>query len=185
MNSNTDRFLSVHLGQHEAKMKSLSETIKEHEVKKRALEEQVDSLNEEVSKAKSAEQMNLAATANQSQEDKKVQRALEEQIAQHREQHQKQVLFCLINILCCISDLNNVPLAPQVAALRNEIEEKQAVIAELKDETQKLSLAFEQLKGEHEKLKEEEQGKSKKLNVSTSLVVFLSLSMDGRSCSIP
>ena len=155
-------------------MKSLSETIKEHEVKKRALEEQVDSLNEEVSKAKSAEQMNLAATANQSQEDKKVQRALEEQIAQHREQHQKQVPFCLI-IPCCISDLNNVPLAPQVAALRNEIEEKQAVIAELKDETQKLSLAFEQLKGEHEKLKEEEQGKSKKLNVSTSLVVFLSL----------
>ena len=69
--------------------------------------------------------------------------------------------------------INNVPLAPQVAALRNEIEEKQAVIAELKDETQKLSLAFEQLKGEHEKLKEEEQGKSKKLNVSTSLVFFL------------
>ena len=34
-------------------MKSLSETIKEHEVKKRALEEQVDSLNEEMSKAKS------------------------------------------------------------------------------------------------------------------------------------
>ena len=126
-------------------MKSLSETIKEYEVKKRALEEQVDSLNEEVSKAKSAEQMNLAAKANQSQEDKKVQKALEEQIAQHREQHQK-----------------------QVAALRNEIEEKQAVIAELKDETQKLSLAFEQLQRDHEKLKEEEQGKSKKLNVSTS-----------------
>ena len=165
-------------------MKSLSETIKEHEVKKRALEEQVDSLNEEVSKAKSAEQMNLAATANQSQEDKKVQRALEEQIAQHREQHQKQVRFCLI-ISCYISHLNNVPLVPQVAALRNEIEEKQAVIAELKDETQKLSLAFEQLKGEHEKLKEEEQGKSKKLNVSTSLV-FLSLWMAevARSCEL-
>ena len=134
-------------GQHEAKMKSLSETMKEYEVKKRTLEEQVDSLNEEVSKAKSAEQMNLAATANQSQEDKKAQMALEEQIAQHREQHQK-----------------------QVAALRNEIEEKQAVIAELKDETQKLSLAFEQLQRDHEKLKEEEQGKSKKLNVSKSTV---------------
>ena len=70
-----------------------------------------------------------------------VQKALEEQIAQHREQHQK-----------------------QVATLRNEIEEKQAVIAELKDETQKLSLAFEQLQRDHEKLKEEEQDKSKKLN---------------------
>ena len=72
-----------------------------------------------------------------------VQKALEEQIAQHREQHQK-----------------------QVATLRNEIEEKQAVIAELKDETQKLSLAFEQLQRDHEKLKEEEQDKSKKLSVS-------------------
>ena len=53
-------------------MKSLSETMKEYEVKKRTLEEQVDSLNEEVSKAKSVEQMHLVATANQSQEDKKV-----------------------------------------------------------------------------------------------------------------
>ncbi len=45
------------LGQHEAKMKSLSENIKEVDSKKRELEEQVDSLNEEVSKLKAAEQM--------------------------------------------------------------------------------------------------------------------------------
>jgi kinesin family protein 5 len=34
---------------------------------------------------------------------------------------------------------------------------------ELKDENQKMTLAFEQLQRDHEKLKEDEQGKSKKL----------------------
>ncbi len=131
------------IGQHEARMKSLSETIKEYESKKRSLEEQVDSLNEEVTKLSAAEQMHQVV-ADKTKEDKKMREALEDQITQHREQHQK-----------------------QVAALRNEIEEKQATIAGLKDETQKLSLAFEQLQRDHEKLKEEEQDKSKKLNVSS------------------
>ena len=45
------------IGQHEAKMKSLSENIKEVESKKRTLEEQMDALNEEVSKMKATEQM--------------------------------------------------------------------------------------------------------------------------------
>ena len=49
-------FLSF-AGQHEAKMKSLSENIKEVESKKRGLEEQMDALNEEVSKMKATEQM--------------------------------------------------------------------------------------------------------------------------------
>ena len=34
---------------------------------------------------------------------------------------------------------------------------------ELKDDNQKMTLAFEQLQRDHEKLKEDEQGKSKKL----------------------
>jgi kinesin family protein 5 len=51
-----------------------------------------------------------------------------------------------------------------VSTLRNEIEDKQAIIAELKDETQKLTLAFEQLQRDHDKLKDEETDKSKKLN---------------------
>ena len=38
-------------------------------------------------------------------------------------------------------------------------------MAELKDELQKLSLAFDQLQGDHEKLKADETEKSKKLNV--------------------
>merc|ERR1712062_895951 len=49
------------------------------------------------------------------------------------------------------------------AQLRDQITEKQALMEELKDEHQKTSLAFEQLQRDHNKLKEDEQGKSKKL----------------------
>merc|ERR1712223_511038 len=62
------------------------------------------------------------------------------QLSQHREQHQK-----------------------QVAQLRDQITEKQALMEELKDEHQKTSLAFEQLQRDHDKIKEEEAEKSKKL----------------------
>ena len=42
------------VGQYEAKMKSLNEAIKEADGTKRQLEEQVDTLNEEVSKLQAA-----------------------------------------------------------------------------------------------------------------------------------
>ncbi len=45
------------IGQHEAKMKSMSESMREVDAKKRGLEDQVDALNEEVSKLKAEEQM--------------------------------------------------------------------------------------------------------------------------------
>ncbi len=45
------------IGQHEAKMKSMSETMKEVDSKKRGLEDQVDALNEEIQKLKAEEQM--------------------------------------------------------------------------------------------------------------------------------
>ena len=67
-------------------------------------------------------------------------------IVQHREQHQK-----------------------QVATLRNEITEKQSSIDDLKDANQALSLASEQLQRDHEKLKEEEQEKSRRLQEMISL----------------
>ena len=47
-------------------------------------------------------------------------------------------------------DFNN---QKQVAQLRNDITDKQTLIGELKDEKQKLSLAFDQLQRDHEKLK--------------------------------
>ena len=45
------------LGQHEAKMKSMNESIREVESKKRTLEELVDSLNEEITQLKATKQM--------------------------------------------------------------------------------------------------------------------------------
>merc|ERR1719458_1099933 len=54
--------------QHEAKMKTLNETVRESDTKKRSLEEELDSLHEKVTQLKASEQM-----------------------PQHREQHQKQV----------------------------------------------------------------------------------------------
>lgn len=131
--------------QHEAKMKSLNESIREGESKKRTLEESLDALQEEVTQLKAAEQMHAVASENQKKE-ANIKEALEEQLAQHREQHQK-----------------------QVAQLRNEITDKQSLIDETKDNNQALNLANEQLQRDHEKLKEEEQEKSRRLQEMIAL----------------
>jgi len=128
------------VGQHEAKMKSMNEAIKDNETKKRQLEEDIDSLNEEISQLKATEEMNKVAS-DKREEDREMKEALEQQISQHREAHKK-----------------------QVDQLRNDIDEKQTLIGELKDEKQKLSLAYDQLQRDHEKLKADESEKSKKLS---------------------
>merc|ERR1719431_1750796 len=125
--------------QHEAKMKSLNESIKEGESKKRSLEEELDTLQEDVTQLKASEQMYAVASEKQQQE-ANLKDALEDQLSQHREQHQK-----------------------QVAALRNEITVKQAAMEEQRDANQALTLAIEQLQRDHDKLKEEEQEKSRRL----------------------
>ena len=51
----------------------------------------------------------------------------------------------------------------QIAALRDEIAEKQEQISIVKDENQKYTLAHQQLQQDYEKLKQEEQEKSNKL----------------------
>lgn len=51
----------------------------------------------------------------------------------------------------------------QVADLRDEICEKQTIIAELKDQVQKYSLAQQQLQTEYNKLLQEDQEKSQRL----------------------
>ena len=56
-----------------------------------------------------------------------------------------------------------------MAQLRNEITDKQSMIDETKDTNQALSLANEQLQRDHEKLKEEEQEKSRRLQEMIAL----------------
>merc|ERR1712223_1757114 len=125
--------------QHEAKMKTLNETVRESDAKKRSLEEELDSLHEKVTQLKASEQMHAVASEEQLKQTD-VKEALEERLSQHREQHQK-----------------------QVAQLRNEITEKQTAMEELRDNNQALTLATEALQRDHDKLKEEEQEKSRRL----------------------
>ena len=72
------------------------------ENKKRQLEEAVDSLNEECAKLKAAEQMQAVSTIDKAAEQEQallIKGALEQQLDQHREAHQKQVSFILSNLL--------------------------------------------------------------------------------------
>ncbi|KAG7175828.1 Kinesin heavy chain-like 1 [Homarus americanus] len=88
----------------------------------------------------------LKAVSKVSEQDGHVKDALEKQIEQHREQHQK-----------------------QLAALRDEITEKQQQIDELTDENQKRAVTEEQLKAEYEKLKTEVAEKTTKLSELTTV----------------
>uniref|UniRef100_A0AAQ5ZYG5 Kinesin-like protein n=1 Tax=Amphiprion ocellaris TaxID=80972 RepID=A0AAQ5ZYG5_AMPOC len=72
----------LRISQHEAKIKSLTEYLQNVEQKKRQLEENVDSLNEELVKLSAQE---LAEAGFQELE------AVEKQIHSHREAHQKQI----------------------------------------------------------------------------------------------
>merc|ERR1712112_481570 len=116
-----------------------NETIRESDTKKRSLEETVDTLREEITQLNASMQMHAVASEEQ-QKEANLKEALEEQLSQHREQHQK-----------------------QVAALRNEITEKQAAMEDQRDTNQAQTLAIEQLQRDHNKLKEEEQEKSRRL----------------------
>merc|ERR1719340_357418 len=127
------------IAQHEAKMKSLNESIKEGESKKRNFEETIDTLQEEITQLNAKLQMNAVASEEQ-QKEANLKDALEDQLTQHREQHQK-----------------------QVSQLRNEITERQGLVDELKDNNQALDLATEQLQRDYDKLKDEEQEKSRRL----------------------
>ena len=71
-------------------MYALQETAKEVESRKRALEEQVDSLNHECSRLRAQEQMQSLGPTTQVA-DSTVLEALEKQLEQNLEQHQRQV----------------------------------------------------------------------------------------------
>lgn len=85
------------ISQHEARMKSLQESMREAENKKRTLEEEVDALREECAKMKAAEQVNTISTREKAEakEATKVRETLEVQMDQLRDAHQKQGWFCV------------------------------------------------------------------------------------------
>ncbi|EZA54784.1 Kinesin heavy chain [Ooceraea biroi] len=131
------------ISQHEARMQTLTESMKEAETRKRTLEENVDALREECAKLKAAEQVQAVTNKEKAEEKEaatKMRVALEEQMDQLRDAHQK-----------------------QVAALRDELSEKQKQISELKDRNQKFNLAHQQMQSDYERLKQEEANKSVKL----------------------
>uniref|UniRef100_A0A182XLR5 Kinesin-like protein n=1 Tax=Anopheles quadriannulatus TaxID=34691 RepID=A0A182XLR5_ANOQN len=97
------------ISQHEARMKSLQESMREAENKKRTLEENIDALREECAKLKAAEQVS-AVNAEEKQRADQLKVAFESQMDQLRDVHTK-----------------------QVSALRDEISEKQELINELKE----------------------------------------------------
>lgn len=85
------------ISQHEARMQTLTESMKEADARKRALEEDVDALREECAKLKAAEQVQAVTNKEKAEEKEaatKMRVALEEQMDQLRDAHQKQVFIC-------------------------------------------------------------------------------------------
>ena len=95
------------VGQYEAKMKSLNESIKDLDGKKRSLEEQVDTLNEDVSKLKAAEQMHQVASEER-QEEMQMRTALEQQISQvtTKSNLKRQSFLTRRTMQCCSEEPN-------------------------------------------------------------------------------
>ncbi|XP_070597042.1 kinesin heavy chain [Erythrolamprus reginae] len=135
------------ISQHEAKIRSLTEYMQSVELKKRNLEESYDALSEELAKLQAQETvLDIAKEQDLIQDTDEVEKALEVQLESHREAHHK-----------------------QLARLRDEINQKQKIIDELKDLNQKLELELEKLRADYEKLKNEEQEKTQKLQELTFL----------------
>uniref|UniRef100_A0A8C8HNR1 Kinesin-like protein n=1 Tax=Oncorhynchus tshawytscha TaxID=74940 RepID=A0A8C8HNR1_ONCTS len=130
----------LRIQQHEAKIKSLTEYLQNVEQKKRQLEENVDSLNEELVKISAQEKVTAMEKENEIQSANEVKEAVEQQIAGHREAHQK-----------------------QISSLRDELDRKEHLMTELQDLNQKIMLEQERLRVEHDKLKSTDQEKSRKL----------------------
>ncbi|XP_051026409.1 kinesin heavy chain [Acomys russatus] len=137
------------ISQHEAKIRSLTEYMQSVELKKRHLEESYDSLSDELAKLQAQETVHEVALKDKepdAQDAEEVKKALELQMESHREAHHR-----------------------QLARLRDEINEKQKTIDELKDLNQKLQLELEKLQADYERLKNEEHEKSAKLQELTFL----------------
>lgn len=135
------------ISQHEAKIKSLTDYMQNMEQKRRQLEESQDSLSEELAKLRAQEKMHEVSFQDKEKEHltrlqdaEEMKKALEQQMESHREAHQK-----------------------QLSRLRDEIEEKQRIIDEIRDLNQKLQLEQERLSSDYNKLKIEDQEREVKL----------------------
>uniref|UniRef100_A0ABI7XLZ4 Kinesin-like protein n=1 Tax=Felis catus TaxID=9685 RepID=A0ABI7XLZ4_FELCA len=135
------------ISQHEAKIKSLTDYMQNMEQKRRQLEESQDSLSEELAKLRAQEKMHEVSFQDKEKEHltrlqdaEEMKKALEQQMESHREAHQK-----------------------QLSRLRDEIEEKQKIIDEMRDLNQKLQLEQEKLSSDYNKLKVEDQEREMKL----------------------
>ncbi|KAJ0022719.1 hypothetical protein NQD34_014853 [Periophthalmus magnuspinnatus] len=127
----------LRISQQEAKIKTVSESLQNVEQKKRELEETVDSLNEEI-----VQKVNATDKENEIQSDNEsvAKDAVERQIRSHREAHKE-----------------------QISKLRDELDSKDKLIADIQELNQKITLEQETLKVEHEKLKAADQEKSQQL----------------------
>uniref|UniRef100_A0A8C9VBX8 Kinesin-like protein n=1 Tax=Scleropages formosus TaxID=113540 RepID=A0A8C9VBX8_SCLFO len=130
------------ISQHEAKIRSLTEYMQNVELKKRQLEDNYDSLSEELAKLQAQGRTIHHLTPTPLL----FQRALEQQMESHRESHHK-----------------------QLGRLRDEINEKQKVIDDLTDRNQKLELELQQLRADFDRLKSREHHKSVQLEELTFL----------------
>ncbi|XP_030606361.1 kinesin heavy chain-like [Archocentrus centrarchus] len=131
------------VSQHQAKIKSLTDYMQNMEQKKRQLEESQDALTEELAKLHAQEKMHEEKEKEdigRADGDDDIKKTLEEQLENHREAHQR-----------------------QLSRLRDEIEDKQRMLDELRDLNQGLLLEQEQLMSDYDKLKAEEQEKDAKL----------------------
>ncbi|TRY59285.1 hypothetical protein DNTS_016362 [Danionella cerebrum] len=129
------------ISQHQAKIRSLTDYMQNMEQKKRQLEESHDSLMEELAKLHAQEKMHEVSVLDKEKEHmSRMQDAEEMKMESHREAHQK-----------------------QLSRLRDEIEDKQRILDELKDVNQALQLEQKQLRADYEKLKQEEVKKDERL----------------------
>ncbi|KAK6321819.1 hypothetical protein J4Q44_G00087950 [Coregonus suidteri] len=137
------------ISQHEAKIHSLTEYMQNIELKKRQLEDNYDSLSEELAKLQAQESMS-EVTKGENQTDIKesadVKRAMEQQMESHRETHHK-----------------------QLGRLRDEINEKQKIIDDLTDRNHRLHLELELLRSDFDRLRSQEHHKTLQLEELTFL----------------
>ncbi|KAI2663951.1 Kinesin heavy chain isoform 5A [Labeo rohita] len=128
------------ISQHEAKIRSLTEYMQNVELKKRQLEENYDCLSEELAKLQTTE----SAQDNPLDADEST------NVKSHRPAEQK-------------ADAHREPQHKQLGRLRDDINHKQKIIDELKDDNQRLNLQLEQMSVEFSVLKNREQDKSRQL----------------------